>query len=53
MIYRLEWTDRRGGFHSDQGSFERLTKKLETIRCPADLWAIEEVSTPGRDIICC
>jgi hypothetical protein len=42
MFYRLEWTDRRGGFHSEPGSFERLTKKLETLRRPADLWLVDE-----------
>jgi len=41
-FYRLEWTDRRGGFHSEQGSFERLAKKLETLRRPADLWLVDE-----------
>ena len=41
-FYRLEWTDKRGGFHSEQGSFERLTKKLETLRRPADLWIVDE-----------
>jgi len=42
QFYRLEWTDRKGGFRSEQGSFERLSKKLETIRCDAALWVIDE-----------
>jgi len=44
MFFRLEWTDKRGGFHSEQGSVERLMKKLETLRRPADLWLVNEQS---------
>lgn len=40
-FFQLEWTDRRGGYHSERGSFERLSRKLETIRCPADLWVLD------------
>jgi hypothetical protein len=39
---RLEWTDKRGGYHSEQGSPERLADKLKTLRCPADLWVVDE-----------
>lgn len=41
-FYRLEWTDRKGGYHSEQDTFEQLAEKLKTIRSPADLWRVDE-----------
>jgi hypothetical protein len=41
-LYRLEWTDKRGGWHSEGGTFGRLSEKLKTLRCAADLWLLDE-----------
>ena len=41
-IARLEWTDRRGGFHMETGNPARLAMKLKTLRCPADLWSLDD-----------
>jgi hypothetical protein len=41
-VARLEWTDKRGGFHMETGHPSRLAKKLETLRRPAELWAMDE-----------
>lgn len=43
MFYQLIWTDKRGGYHSEQSpNGDRLKKKLETLRCSADLWILDE-----------
>jgi hypothetical protein len=40
-IARLEYTDKRGGFHMETGHPARLAKKLETLRRPAELWELD------------
>ena len=43
MHFRLEWTDSKGGFRSESSRFiGRLWKKLETLRCEGELWAIDD-----------
>jgi hypothetical protein len=40
-IARLEYENKRG-FYMETGHPARLAKKLETIRCNADLWSLDE-----------
>jgi hypothetical protein len=42
ILAQLIWTDKRGGCHIEQGQAARLAKKLETLRRPADLWALDD-----------
>jgi|HubBroStandDraft_2_1064218.scaffolds.fasta_scaffold327110_1 hypothetical protein len=42
ILAQLIWTDKRGGWHIEQGQAARLAKKLETLRRPADLWLLDE-----------
>jgi hypothetical protein len=41
-LAQLIWIDKRGGCRIEQGQAARLAKKLETLRCPADLWVLDE-----------
>ena len=43
MIFaQLIWTNRKGAGCLEQGQAARLAQKLETLRCPADLWLLDE-----------
>jgi len=39
---QLIWTNRKGAGCLEQGTATRLAKKLETLRCLADLWLLDE-----------
>ena len=44
-FYRLEWTDSKGGFRSESSRYiGRFGKKLETLRCEAELWVLDAQS---------
>jgi hypothetical protein len=51
MFFQLVWTDSRGrGCIEHSANAGRLLKKLETIRCEAELWALDATGNPVEKI---
>lgn len=49
MVYHLEWTDKKGGWHRESSSLvEPLQAKLKTLRCEAKLLAVDPSGTRER-----
>jgi hypothetical protein len=48
ILAQLIWTDKRGGWHIEQGQAARLAKKLETLRRPADSGCLTNMESKSK-----